>query len=349
MIYFITKATKTYTLMTFLNTWGKILNPHITLLPVEKLVRQEALFPGTYILTDYDRLNPAQLKAVRNLYAEFKKFPDRYRLINDPELSLDRIPLLNKLFVSGLNPFRCIPSDELPDNLRFPLFIRKGRDHFGKITPLIHDHTNLKDYLETIRREGYKNSEILITEFVDTADEQGVYRKYSAFLLGDKVIPRHIFFSKNWMVKGADLVSRNFLDEEINYLKNNPHEKEILRVFQLAGMQYGRIDYSVKDGRLVVWEINPNPMIASSSSLKKPDRKPAHNWFVSRFCQAFIQLDTVTDQKKTGASPINRLPVREIQNIFPFSGFTYFISNGFQYVKAVLLFNFYTIKNRILK
>ena len=67
MIYFITKAKKTYTLLSFLNTWGKKLRKSKKFLPLEKLVRLKEFYPGTYILTDFDLLSKYIIKYT-NLY-----------------------------------------------------------------------------------------------------------------------------------------------------------------------------------------------------------------------------------------------------------------------------------------
>jgi hypothetical protein len=37
-----------------------------------------------------------------------------------------------------------------------------------------------------------------------------------------------------------------------------------MAAFEAAGLQYGRIDYAMKDGQIQVWEINDNPQMTSS-------------------------------------------------------------------------------------
>jgi hypothetical protein len=206
MIYFITKATKTYTLLTFLNTWGGRLRPLVKFLPVEKMARATTFQPGTYILTDYDILSDSQVKIIQNIYDELEKHPADFRLLNRPGVSLCRLDLLEKLYAAGINPFRCLPANKLPENLNFPVFVRKGRDHYGKITGLISNRAALEKTIAETQKEGLPEEEILVTEFADTSDPNGVFRKYSAFLVGDTIVPMHIFFSKKWMIKCADLV-----------------------------------------------------------------------------------------------------------------------------------------------
>jgi hypothetical protein len=49
--------------------------------------------------------------------------------------------------------------------------------------------------------------------------------------------------------------------EELDYVTQNPHEQQLAKIFALAQVDYGRIDYSLKDGRVQTWEINLNPTI----------------------------------------------------------------------------------------
>src|SRR2546430_577175 len=109
--------------------------------------------------------------------------------------------------------------------------------------------------------DGLAADELLVTEFCDTADGAGIYRKFSAFIVGDRVVPRHVFFSRRWMLKVPDLVTDALVAEERTYVETNPHEHELRAIFDLAGLEWGRIDYGVRDGALQIWEINTNPQL----------------------------------------------------------------------------------------
>ena len=101
-----------------------------------------------------------------------------------------------------------------------------------------------------------------MTEFCHTADEHGVYRKYAAFIVGDAIVPRHLFFRRDWQVKRNQLTDDAFLDEERKYMETNPHERRLREIFAAAQISYGRVDYALLDGEIQVWEINTNPVIA---------------------------------------------------------------------------------------
>lgn len=347
MIYFITKAKNSYGLISFLNTWGRSLKKQQKHLPIEKLVRKKKLFSGTYILTDFDLLSKTQIETLSRIYSELNKQPQHFKLLNNPAVSINRLSFLNKLYKNQLNDFRCFHSSKLPKEIIFPVFIRKGIGHDGKITDLINTDEKLHELIEKFETEGYSRSNLLVTEFIETSDNNEIFRKYSAFLVDDIIVPRHIFFSKKWMIKSVDLVSKEFIEEELNYIKNNPHENELKRIFAFAGMNYGRIDYAVKNNKLVIWEINSNPMIASSSSLKKSKRKIIHDIFAEKFISAFLKLDIINRDH----SCINSLNIegiiteKKINNHFYFNPLTYWISRIFYNIKSILLYNFYTIKN----
>ena len=92
--------------------------------------------------------------------------------------------------------------------------------------------------------------DLLVVEFCDTKDEHGVYRKYSAYKIGDRVLPRYLECSRDWMVKWDwRIFDRVRADEETRYLETDPHEAWIREIFALARIDYGRIDYGVLDWR----------------------------------------------------------------------------------------------------
>ena len=52
-----------------------------------------------------------------------------------------------------------------------------------------------------MRKAGRDLTRRLIVEFVDTRGRDNLYRKYGAFRVGDRVLPRHVFHNDAWMVK----------------------------------------------------------------------------------------------------------------------------------------------------
>ncbi|MGV2481720.1 UNVERIFIED_CONTAM: hypothetical protein IGO34_33520, partial [Salmonella enterica subsp. enterica serovar Weltevreden] len=70
--------------------------------------------------------------------------------------------------------------------------------------------------------------------------------------IGEQIVPRHVLFSPQWMLKGMDLLEPEHRAETRDYCQNNPHEAELRRLFERAKIDYGRIDYALdRDGRVM--------------------------------------------------------------------------------------------------
>jgi hypothetical protein len=115
--------------------------------------------------------------------------------------------------------------------------------------------------LKYLRLQGHRLSDLLVVEFCNTADAAGVFRKYSAFVVGEQILPRHLIFGRHWNLKKPDLNSEDLSREQLEYLETNPHESFLRDIFRLAHVDYGRIDYSLAGDVPQVWEINTHPTV----------------------------------------------------------------------------------------
>jgi hypothetical protein len=219
---------------------------------------------GTYLFTDHERLAPAELELTRRLWRTLSDAGPPMRLVNDPSKLLCRLDLLRRLYDEAINGFRAVRANEpieLLRSLRYPVFVREEMAHTGPLTPLLERPDDLLRMLRRLRSQGYYRRDLLVVEFCATADKSGVIRKYAAFRVAGKVLPRHVLFSRSWNLKTKDLEDPSFQAERDEYLQTNPHASQIARIFELAGIEFGRLDYSVLDGQLQVWEINTNPTV----------------------------------------------------------------------------------------
>ena len=102
----------------------------------------------------------------------------------------------------------------------------------------------------------------MIVEYGAAPSADGRFRKYSAYKVGPTVYPQHCFINENWYIK---FPSTRFTEadraESRAYVDDNPHAAQIERVFALAGIDYGRIDYGIVDGQVQTFEINNNPTV----------------------------------------------------------------------------------------
>lgn len=181
--------------------------------------------------------------------------------LNRPGQVMRRAALLRRLHELGRNDFDAYCVDELDDRVRYPVYLRVSDQQDG-MSALLANRAELDRAIKAAIAAGQPRDSLLVTEFVDTATD-GIYRKYSAMKVGDAIIAHHIFFSTNWVVRAKTLLppTQAMVDEEAEFQNTNPHRAALAEAFALAGVDYGRIDYGVKDGRVQVWEINTNPVI----------------------------------------------------------------------------------------
>ena len=236
--------------------------------------------PQIYVFADVERLSPSETGLALDLARRLEEHPDTALILNHPARSMRRLELLQTLHERGLNSFGVYPAVERPTPSRWPVFLRDENEHAGNFSTLLHSQQELERELASMgdRLEGQ-----VVVEFCDTADTAGVVRKYGAFCVRDHILARQIHFSRHWVVRVPDLREPETGTEELEYVESNPHREELREIFTLARIDYGRVDYSVKDGKVQVWEINTNPMILIPKDRQDSLRFAAHDRFGRNF------------------------------------------------------------------
>lgn len=291
MIYFLVTARHQYTISQYLSSWGKDLAAAVQVVPYAALPDNPELHVGTYVFSDIERLNDLQRPFLADV-CERLGAARGVRLLNHPTRSLRRFQLLRRLRDWDINRFDAHPVDAPGQPWRYPVFLRQENEHTGNLSPLLHSKEEVRRHLFNLILDGHQPRDLLVVEFCDTADERGIYRKYSAFRVGDRILPRHVLFSKSWVQKDLDILEPSHREEIREYVRTNPHEEQLRAVFDLADIQYGRIDYSLLDGAIQVWEINTNPVV-----MRPPERYPEtslafHGAFAKAFGEALAAVDT---------------------------------------------------------
>lgn len=298
MIHYLVREQHAHTMRGFLRHWAPELREHVQVLPWEEVFRSAALPSGVHIFSDLERLRGPE----RRLAAELA---DRVaaagsRVLNHPRDVLTRHALLCALHAAGLNAFRSHRRID-PRRLRWPVFLRTEREHDGALSPLLHGPRDLAlALLRLARRPLALRAGLLAVEFEDTSDAAGLFRKYSVLRVGDAYVPRHILVSRNWMLKIADIVDASTLSAEEAFFREPAHVELVKRAFEIARVDYGRIDYSVVGDRIVVWEINTNPGHTPRRVRLHPDRIASQERAVAPLVEVFRALDRATP----GAGPI---------------------------------------------
>jgi len=286
MLFFLTTKANTLPIHRYLvSPWGRRLFFSIQPMTYERFFLKKENLPGIYIFSDMELLTDGQRGTLSTIWEKLKIRKETI-LFNHPVRTFRRYQLLKRMKEMKVNRFDVYRLTEKLSTLTFPVFLRQENDHKGRQSEVIHTMEKLNNEIQRLQADGVRSEEILITEFAGLPDDDGLFRKYSAFIFNGQIIPRHVFFSKYWHIKKPDVHDEACLKEELAYVQNNPDEKQLKIVFAAAGIQYGRIDYGLCGGRLQVWEINTNPEILTTSMMEHEKRINIHNTFGQRFEQA---------------------------------------------------------------
>jgi hypothetical protein len=327
VISFVVGAQGSFSIRIYLAEEGSALGKRMQVVQYEELARLRQLPLGTWVFAEVDRLDAPERDLVTLVCERLRAADADVRLMNHPGQVRLRHELLRSAHDAGLNQFRAWPAthvrfgtranavsgdtDAVPATaFRYPVFVRMANGHTGSLTPLLDSPGGLEGALACLIAAGNRSSELLVVEFCDTKDERGLYRKYSAYKVGDRILPRYLECSRDWMVKWDwRIFDRERAAEETRYLETNPHEAWIREIFRLARIDYGRIDYGVLSGVPQVWEINTNPTIGRGPGPKVPQRAeieaykimqaPAFGAFYRDFEAAWEAVDSAVDGADT--------------------------------------------------
>lgn len=303
VIHYVVPRKRAFTFQYYLEDWAGSAANRFRIVAAEDFIRSRSLDAGTYVYA-VDDIEPAERSVLAAIWRQLEAAAPRALVLNDPVRTLGRLEFLSAMTSAGRNAFRAVTAREWPAPLRFPVFIRDRELHGGALTPLLRSASDVTRLLRWFVWKGYRREDLLVVEFCETADREGLYRKYSAYIVGDRIIPRCIEFGSRWMVKHD---SRTFTDariqEEHEYVTANPHESWLREVFALANITYGRADYALKDGAPQVFEINLNPTVGryrprnedSEDTLRvRERRRPTNETFYAAFNAAWAALDPHT-------------------------------------------------------
>ena len=323
MIYWVTTRRHSYTIRRHLEAYGASVKSFIKLVSYKQLLRRSRHPAGVYILSDIERLTSQQAERVALVRANLRSRGNQ--VLNHPQRSMRRYELLRTLHEKGVNDFNIYRIGETNAKPRFPIFFRRENDHRGTRSGLVLSQAAYDQVLADLSRTRFwfrdeigkrrvwrwgpwRSRDLVATEFCDTVDSQGLCRKYSAFCIGEQIVPRHLFFGSTWHVKAAELQDEHTLAEEREYVFNNPHEQQLREIFQHAQIEYGRIDYGMHKGRIQVWEINTNPMISARTDQQQTSRLAVQLHFAALFDNACRDLLSANAAAATLTFPTSSTP-----------------------------------------
>ncbi len=145
--------------------------------------------------------------------------------------------------------------------LAFPVIIRRTGTHTGNVVGRF-------EAMEEAKAALAEGSEHIATEFVDFRSDDGLYRKYRVFCIGDQVIFRHMLVSDNWNVHAKDrtrcMAGREHLigEEKRMFSRVDGNFRETVRqtlaaVRERMALDFFGVDFGLApDGRAILFEAN---------------------------------------------------------------------------------------------
>ena len=274
MIAFVMTDDHQYTIREVLETRRHALRGRLVILSYHDFATRVRLPVATYVFVDVERLEPEAIEAAAARLARLREAVPKLRVLNPPRPDLQRLQVMRRLHEAGINRFRVLPASAPDPGLRFPVFLRRLDDHEGPITGLLADACALARALARLAAKGIPLEALAVTEYVDARNAEGHHEKRCYFRVGEALFPVALDVSANWVCKGVvdDPHAVEASEREREFLLGEPHEAPLRAAFEAAGIDYGRADYAIVDGRPQVFEINTNPLIEYPERLPRAHR-----------------------------------------------------------------------------
>ena len=292
MIYFLVSRGHTATLLDVLN-W----NPHkVQLLHYDDVFPMRELPDATYIFTDFDRLGHRELERAAQLYLQLKQ--SGAKVLNNPALVKTRYSLLRALSAAGWNDFNVYRADDPPGEMRFPVFLRKIREHSLPLSDLLQTREEVDQTIQTATNAGQPLENLMIVESAAEPIRPGLYRKLALYRAGENYLPALCVHDTSWLVKQGQtgIAGAELYQDELEIVKTSRYAKDLERAFEIAHIEYGRADFGFYQGRIQVFEINTNPQMCKFTAHPFPQREESQRIIWQKLTDALEQLDSGTDK-----------------------------------------------------
>lgn len=274
MLYFVCKAATCAPIWNFIARTGWRQMPFLRPITYEDLFHRRRAPRGHYIFTDFDRLTAYEIHCAAAMAKALQAADPAIRIYNHPTRVLERFPLLQKLRAEGLNSFGATRIDDGTRPTVWPVFIRCEDDCKRPDTGLLHNDAEFDAALADMAAKGVPLKRRIAVEYRAEVSSDGYFRKFGAVRIGGQVFLQHILRNSDWYVKHGMVARDEAADRDFITLFDNfgEHAAHLDKVFALAGIDFGRVDYAIVNGRFEVYEINTNPTI-SGSGLPQPGKK----------------------------------------------------------------------------
>lgn len=317
MIYYIVTGQHRYTIDRFMAALGE--RPPVRIVPVTygDLFKGMSVEPATVIFSDLERLGAEMQEAAATIWQKLRRSGLPFRLVNHPTGAMLRYELLRTLFEQGINDFNVYRLTEARRPQRYPVFLRSEDDHRGSETHLLRSAAKVDAVVGRMAAREMSRDTRMLVEYRAAPDRRGLFRVYTAQCIAGTVIPRSVAFSSHWVVKRSTVeLDDELLAQEREYLATNPHAEFVRRVFRIARIGYGRMDYTVIDGRPQAYEINTNPqLVYQTATVRQARHFPDLPSVTDRLAAALAALDG--RPIATGGAPRSKIAPRPDPNLDP--------------------------------
>lgn len=276
------------------------LTDHFDIRHYESLTADPEIAGGAHIFTGLDQLGAAGREAVAALHEAVRAQFPHDPVLNHPERAARRFELLTRAYETGINTFRARRVGDSLDGVRYPVFVREESGHGGPLSGLLRNRGQLDASLRALWARGYPRADLLVIEFRDLSDGEGRFVSAAALRVGNLIIPSHMISGRHWVLKWSHSDhDERAMREYVDYVRDHPHAAWLRKAFELAGVEYGRIDYGIRGDTLQIWEINLSPSVGPSPGQKPPDYpspimdllQEARRIYNGKLASAFVALD----------------------------------------------------------
>jgi hypothetical protein len=289
MIVFLVSPEHDYTLRALIGAEPGL---DIKMMHYGKIPALRSIPRATYIFTDLDRLPTEMLGMSAQLYIQVRD--QGATVLNNPARVLSRSGLLRALFLAGANGFNAYRVEEgiLPQ--RWPVFLRTEGTHAGPLPELFETAEALQAAIERAVAGGLPRSRLLIVEFMAEPVRPGLYRKLSCFRVGQSSVAHTCVHDTQWIAKDGKLgiTPPELYDDELRIVRENPYGPSLAKAFDIAGIEYGRIDFGLIGSEIQTYEINTNPHIKLDAEHPSPVRRESMQVFTRNLLAALKTIDT---------------------------------------------------------
>ncbi|MCF4097049.1 hypothetical protein [Maritalea mediterranea] len=204
--------------------------------------------------------------------------------MNDPAHAKNRYGLLRGLHQAGINDFDVHLAGDAPKPSRFPVFLRYLSVSLPPVAGLINSQSELDSTIEALALAGEPLDDLIVIEYCAEPFEQDYFVKLSAYRIDDQYMLDLFLYDQKWYVKYGDVdtMPPNFAETEARLLRENKWIDQAQQVFDLAQIEYGRVDFSLVNNRPQFYEINFHPQFTMSEYESKCPKRLENAKFAAR-------------------------------------------------------------------